>query len=332
MGGKMKIINEKNTADSIYRTQFTFLIKHLVVCLGSGLIVLLAIATVTFFAMQQMPGDPALAIIGGLNPTAEAIAAVTKEYGLDQPLYVQYGIYLSHLLQGDLGISYSQRLPVVEVIAQQAGATFELILAAIALTWILVLAWTLTTAGRRRWVSNLGSTVETVLASLPPFWLAIILLAVFAFNLRLFPVAGSDSLHSLILPAFALALPLAGFVGQVTRQSLEITLEQPFILTARLRGLSDWSVRWRHALRHSLLPGISLTGWAIGALASGSVVIEVIFSRKGLGRQLFQAVQSQDMPLVVGITLVVALVYVLVNILVDILYHLVDPRLKGANA
>ncbi|CAB1214265.1 ABC transporter permease [Acinetobacter bouvetii] len=328
----MKIIKPNSESDSIYNERLISTLRYLAVCLGSGALVLLIIATVTFFAMQQMPGDPAISILGGLNPTAEAIAEVKREYGLDQPLYVQYWIYLSHLLQGDLGISYSQRLPVVHVIAQQAGATFELIVAALVMTWALVLAWTLTTAGRRRWISHLGSTVETILAALPPFWLAILLLAVFAFNLRLFPVAGSDSLHSLILPALALALPLAGFVGQVTRQSLEITLEQPFILSARLRGLSDWSVRWRHALRHSLLPGISLSGWAIGALASGSVVIEVIFSRQGLGRQLFQAVQSQDMPLVVGITLVVALTYVLVNILVDLLYHLVDPRLKGETA
>lgn len=328
----MKIITTENQENSIYKERALFLLRHLAICIGSGALVLWAIATITFFAMQQMPGDPALAILGGLNPTAEAIAAVTREYGLDQPLYMQYWIYLSHLLQGDLGISYSQRLPVIHVIAQQAGATFELIVAAILLTWILVLVWTLSTAARRSWVSRFGSTVETIFAALPPFWLAIILLAVFAFNLRLFPVAGSDSLHSLFLPAFALALPLAGFIGQVTRQSLEITLEQPFILSARLRGLSDWSVRWRHALRHSLLPGISLSGWAIGALASGSVVIEVIFSRKGLGRQLFQAVQSQDMPLVVGITLVVALTYVLINILVDVLYHLVDPRLKGETA
>ncbi|WP_227515695.1 ABC transporter permease [Acinetobacter qingfengensis] len=310
---------------------FNFLLqlrKHFI----NGVLVLWAIATLTFFAMQQMPGDPAFAILGGTNPTAEAIAAVHEEYGFDKPLIVQYGMYLSHLLQGDLGISYTQRLPVSEVIASQAGATFQLVLAALVLTWILVLLWTLTTTARRSWISGIGSTLETVSASIPSFWLAIILLAVFAFHWRWFPVAGSEGIHSLILPAFALAIPLAGFVGQITRQSLEITLEQPFILTARLRGLSDWSVRWRHALRHSLLPGISLSGWAIGALISGSVVIEVIFSRKGLGRQLFQAVQSQDMPLVVGITLVIALTYVLVNILADVVYHVVDPRLKGEAA
>lgn len=325
----MKITQSISSPTELYREKLLNLLHHLAIRLASGLLVLWAIATLSFFAMQQMPGDPALAILSGTNPTAEAIAEVNHEYGLDKPLAVQYGIYLSHLLQGDLGISYSQRLPVVEVISQQAGATFQLILAALVVTWVLVFLWTLSTAGRRRWISGLGATVETVAAAMPAFWLAILLLAIFAFGWRLFPVAGSEGIRSLILPAFSLAVPLAGFIGQVTRQSLEITLEQPFILSARLRGLSDWSVRWRHALRHSLLPGISLSGWAIGALVSGSVVIEVIFSRKGVGRQLFQAAQSQDMPLVVGITLVIAVTYVIANILVDLVYHLVDPRLKG---
>jgi peptide/nickel transport system permease protein len=311
------------------REPFLRLINQVAIRFLSGLVVLWAIATLTFFAMQHMPGDPALAMLGGTNPTAEAIAGVKREYGLDRPLMVQYGIYLSHLVQIDLGISYSQRLPVIQVISQQAGATFELILAALTLTWLLVFLLTLSTAGRHNWIGRLGSSVETIMASIPTFWLAILLLAFFAFGLRLLPVAGSDGISSLVLPALALAVPLAGFIGQVTRRSLEITLQQPFILTARLRGLSDWSVRWRHALRHSLLPGISLSGWAIGSLMSGGVVIEVIFSRKGLGRQLVQAVQSQDMPLVIGITLLIAVTYVFINILVDLAYYLVDPRLKG---
>lgn len=312
-----------------HREKLLSLLHHAAIRLASGLLVLWAIATLTFFAMRQIPGDPALAILGGTNPTAEAIADVHREYGLDQPLAVQYGLYVLRLLRGDLGASYSQRLPVVQSIAQQAGATFRLIVAALAVTWALVLLWTLSTAGRRRGIAGLGTTVETVAAAVPSFWLALLLLAVFAFGWRLFPAAGSEGLRTLVLPAFALAVPLAGFVGQVTRESLDVTLEQPFILSARLRGSSDGSVRWRHALRHSVLPGISLSGWAIGALVSGAVVVEVIFSRKGLGRQLFQAVQTQDMPLVVGVTLVTAVAYVIVNILVDLVYHLVDPRLRG---
>ncbi|MEE4452907.1 ABC transporter permease [Novosphingobium resinovorum] len=296
--------------------------------LAGGAFVLWAVATLTFIAMRQMPGDPALAILGGISPTPQAIAEVTREYGLDQPLFVQYGRYLSDLLQGHLGISYAQRLPVSQIIAEQSGATLQLVAASLFTTWVLVLLWTLTTTGRGRWIAGIGATVETIAAAVPPFWLAIVLLATFAFGLRLFPAAGSDGVRTLVLPALALGLPLAGFVGQVTREALVVTLEQPFILSARMRGASDWSVRWRHALRHSLLPGVSLSGWAIGALIGGTVVIEVIFSRKGLGRQLYQAVQSQDAPLVIGITLVIATSYVIANILVDLLYHIIDPRLR----
>ncbi|HYQ50428.1 MAG TPA: ABC transporter permease [Pseudomonas sp.] len=302
--------------------------------LAGGVLVLWAVATLTFFALRLMPGDPVLAILGGTtgNPSPEAIEAARQEFGLDKPLAVQYVLYLGRLLQGDLGMSYSQHLPVTRVLAEQGGATFELTVAALVLAWLLVLLLTVVTAGRGRFIGGVASLLETVSASLPHFWLGVVLLAVFAFGLRWFPPAGSDSLASLVLPAFSLAIPLAGFIAQVTRESLELTLEQPFVLTARTRGLSDLAVRFKHALRHALLPGVALSGWAIGALISGAVVCEVIFSRKGIGRQLYQAVQLQDLPLVIGISLVVAAGYVLANILVDLLYQWIDPRQQDAAA
>lgn len=304
------------------------LAQRAVLRLAGGVLVLWAVATLTFFALRLMPGDPVLAILGGPsgNPTAETIAEATREYGLDKPLAVQYGLYLGRLVQGDLGVSYSQHLPVTRVLAEQSWPTLELTVTSLVLAWLMVLALTVLTAGRQRWLGRLASLAETLAAALPHFWLGILLLAVFAFGLRLFPPAGSDGWRTLILPSVALAIPLAGFIGQVTRESLELTLEQSFILTARTRGLSDVAVRFKHALRHAILPGVSLSGWAIGALISGAVVIEVIFSRKGLGRQLYQAVQAQDLPLTIGISLVVAAGYVLANILVDLLYQWIDPR------
>lgn len=297
--------------------------------LGGGLLVLWAVATLIFFVLRLMPGDPVLAILGGPggNPSPETIAEAVREYGLDKPLITQYGLYLGRLVQGDLGTSYSQHLPITQVLNEQFWPTLQLTLSSLLLAWLLVLSMTLLTAGRRqRWLRGLSSLAETLAAALPQFWLGILLLSIFAFGLKLFPPAGSDGWRTLVLPSLALAIPLAGFIGQVTRESLELTLEQPFVLTARTRGLSDLAVRFKHVLRHAVLPGISLSGWAIGALISGAVVVEVIFSRKGLGRQLFQAVQTQDLPLTIGISLVVAACYVLVNILVDLLYQWVDPR------
>ncbi|WP_278938511.1 ABC transporter permease [Pseudomonas helleri] len=301
---------------------------------AGGLLVLWAVATLTFFALRLMPGDPVLAILGGPsgNPSPETIAEATREYGLDKPLAVQYALYLGRLVQGDLGVSYSQHLPVTRVLAEQSWATLQLTFTSLVLAWLLVLLLTVLTVGRQRWVAKVASFAETVSAAVPHFWLGLVLLAVFAFGLRWFPPAGSDGWRTLVLPSVALAVPLAGFIAQVTRESLELTLEQPFVLTARTRGLSETAVRFKHALRHAVLPGISLSGWAIGALISGAVVVEVIFSRKGLGRQLYQAVQAQDLPLTIGISLTVAAVYVLANILVDLLHLWVDPRQQGKTA
>lgn len=296
----------------------------------SATLVLWAAATLLFLVLRLMPGDPALAILGGpsANPTPETLAAVRREYGLDRPLPQQYLAHLGRLLRGDLGNSCSQHMPVVQVLREQAGATLQLTATALLLAWALALASVLPSA-RRGWRDKLCSTLETLAAALPQFWLGLILLAVFAFGLRLLPPAGSDGLRSLVLPAFTLALPLAGFLGQVTRESMVLALEQPFVLSARTRGLSEAAVRLRHVLRHALLPGLSLSGWAIGATLSGAVVTEVIFSRKGIGRQLFYAVQAQDLPLAMGIVLFIAVAYVIANLLIDGLQRLVDPRLHG---
>ena len=300
-------------------------------CLGSAG-VLLAAATVTFLAMHMMPGDIVTVILGGPTaaPTPQTIAATVREYGLDRPLPVQYGLYLSRLLHGQLGTSFSQHLPVVAVLRAGVLPTLELAASALLLAWALALASVLGTVRRRSWLSALGSGLETVGAALPQFWLGLLLLWLFAFTIHLLPPAGSDSVAALVLPTVALAVPLGGFLAQVTREAFEIALDQPFVLTARARGLSDWAVRTRHVLRHALLPGISLSNWAVGALIGNAVVVETIFSRKGLGRQLVLGVSSQDMPLTVGIVMVVSVVYVVAGFVTDTLYVLVDPRLGTA--
>ena len=153
------------------------------------------------------------------------------------------------------------------------------------------------------------------------------LLGVFAMGLGWFPVVGGTGLSGLILPAVTLAIPIAGFLSQVMRESLETALKQPFILSARARGAGEIRVRFGHALRHALLPGVTLTGWVVGALFSGAVVVEVVFARPGIGQVLLSAVRSRDTPVVLGVVVVIAAVYVIVNALVDILYPVIDPRL-----
>jgi peptide/nickel transport system permease protein len=301
--------------------------------LVGGVIVLWGAATLTFLAVHLMPGNPAIAYAGGVgsHPSKALLAAVTSKYGLNRPVIVQYFVYLNNLLHGDLGYSASQQMPVASVIKLNIAPTAELTLGSLVLAWLLAVVWSLVTVRRGRVVSSIGSGVEILSASLPQYWLGIILLEVFAFHFGIFPATGGSGLIGLVLPSFTLAIPIAGFLGQVTREEFESALEQPFITSARARGMSDWGVRLRHALRHAVLPGVTLSGWALGSLISGAVIVESLFSRNGLGNVLLQGVTQQDMPLTIGVVLIVAVVYVVATIAVDILYQLVDPRLRSAS-
>ena len=294
----------------------------------SGIGVLWGAATLTFLAINLSAGDPAMAILGGpgANPSAELIAQVRAEYGLDQPLIVQYGQYLGRLAQGDLGDSYNLRRPVGQVISGQLGATVQLSLSAAALAVLLAVVVAVLSANRAPWVRSLVSGTELVLSSAPSFVIGLGLLLVFAFGWHLLPPSGSKGLQALILPSVALALPVAAVLSQVLRQTLEDTLEQPFIAMARARGLSETGVRFKHALRHALVPLVTLSGFVFASLLGGAVVIELLFSRQGIGRLMLDSAVSKDVPLLLGITLLAAAIYVVVNFLVDLINHWVDPR------
>jgi peptide/nickel transport system permease protein len=297
-----------------------------------AIVVLWAAATLCFVLQELSPGDPAIAVLGGsgARPTEQQLEAVNEQYGFNDPILQRYGDFIGNLATGDLGTSYQYKQPVTTVIKEQIGPTLVLISVSTALAWLIAVSSTLLTAGHGRLRSSLGSGFEAFFAGLPQYWLGLVLLVVFAFELGWFPVTGGTSLDALFLPALTLALPLAGFLGQVTRDEFERGLKQPFAISARARGASESEVRRGHVLRHALLPGITLTGWAIGATISGAVLVEVIFARPGLGQVLVNAVSNQDLPVVVGITMLVALIYVVVNLVVDLLYVVVDPRLRTA--
>ena len=297
----------------------------------SGLGVLWGAATLTFLAVNLSAGDPAMAILGGPGamPSAELIAKVRAEYGLDQPLIVQYGQYLGRLAQGDLGDSYNLRKPVGQVIASKLGATAQLSLSAAALAVLLAVVVAVLSANRAPWIRSLVSGTELVVSSAPSFVIGLILLLVFAFGWHLLPPSGSNGWRALILPSVALALPVAAVLSQVLRQSLEDILEQPFIAMARARGMSETGVRLKHALRHALVPLVTLAGFVFASLLGGAVVIELLFSRQGIGRLMLDAAVSKDVPLLLGITLLAAAIYVVVNVLVDLINHWVDPRAKA---
>ncbi|MCU1442281.1 MAG: transporter permease [Cryobacterium sp.] len=298
--------------------------------LGGAVFVLWAVATLTFFAVRLIPGDPAEAILGGpgSQTSEEALAAVRVEYGLDQPVFVQYLSQLLRLATGDLGRSYALNMDVAPLVLGQLGGTLTLAALALAVGWVLALAlatWSVR-SGRLAW--SIGSGLEVVAAALPHFWLATALIVLFSIWLGVLPPISTPGIAGLVLPVLTLAVPLAGFLGQVMRESLFAALESPFVLSARARGESERGVLWIHALRHAALPAISLSGWAFGSLISGAVVVETVFARPGLGRTLLNAVTVRDVPVVVGVVMIVAVAYILMTLLTDFASRVADPRLR----
>ncbi|GAA1838446.1 ABC transporter permease [Pseudonocardia ailaonensis] len=287
-------------------------------------------ATLSFLGLHLLKGDPARIIAGGggavSGQSQQILDQINAQYGFRQPLVVQYGRFLGELVTGDLGMSYQLNQRVTSVISDQLWSTVVLALGAAVLGFVLSLVLAVATAGRPR-ARSLSSTVELVLVSTPGFFVGILLLTVFSFRLGWFPVFGDDGIGSLVLPWLTLALPIAGTLSLVMREGLERALEQPFALTVRARGASATRLRLRHAVRHALLPVLTLSGWMLGALLGGVVVVETVFARAGIGQVAVTAVNGRDLPVVTGVVLVATIAFVVINTGLDALYRVVDPRL-----
>ncbi|MTD12450.1 ABC transporter permease subunit [Nakamurella sp. YIM 132087] len=296
--------------------------------LGTGILVLWAAVTAAFFVLRAIPGSIADILAGDQNyPGLKE--AINAEWGLADPVWLQYLQYLGRLVTGDLGTSYVQRRPVGDIIAGEVWSTVELALAALLLGVVLAVALSVFSLRRGRVARALISTVELVFTSVPVFWVGILLLTAFSFTLQWFPVSGANGWNSLVLPTITLALPTAGVLGQVLRESMERTLGEPFVLSVRARGVAPGVVLVRHALKHALLPAMTLAGSIVGGLLGGAVITETVFGRPGLGSITLRAVTNKDVPVVLAVVLFAALIYVVVSTLLDILYTVVDPRLRG---
>jgi peptide/nickel transport system permease protein len=306
------------------------MLRWIALRVAGGAFVLWAIATLIFFALRLVPGDPAQALLGGPGSQAseEALALVRAEHALDRPLGEQYLLAMGRLITGDLGTSYSLRRGVLELIGQQFWGTLLLTVLSLAAAWVIALALATWATRGSRIGRALASGLEVVASAVPHFWLASMLILLFSTTLGWLPPVSVAGPAGLVLPVLTLALPLAGFLAQVMRESLADALEAPFVTSARARGETENGVRWRHAIRHAALPAISLSGWAFGALLSGAVIVETVFARPGLGRSLMNAVTARDIPMVTGIALVSALAFVIVTIATDAIDRLADPRLR----
>lgn len=294
----------------------------------TSVVVAWASVTASFLALHALPGRIEDILAGDLEYPGlrEAIAA---EWGLDRSLWQQYFDFVFRIVHGDFGTSYVLRQPVTEVVGSQLLPTVQLALLAGVLAIALAVGLALLTAGRGRLSRRVASLLELVFASTPVFWLGILFLMLFSFNLRWFPVSGANGWTSIVLPSITLALPTAGLLTQVLREAMEKTLDQPFVTTVRSRGLSELLIRSRHVLRHALLPAVTLGGWLIGGLLGGAVITEKVFGRPGLGTVTLGAVLTHDVPVVLAVVLLAAFIHVAASTLLDILYVLIDPRLRA---
>lgn len=295
--------------------------------IGGALVVLWLVATAIFIAIRLIPGDPAEAIMGGpgSQASAEALAAARAEYGLDHPLAAQYLMYLGKLASLDFGTSYSLKQPVIGIMGEVLPNTLWLALLALAAAWVLSLCFAALAMRANRLGAWVGNIVEIVAAAVPHFWLGAVLIMLFSSMLGWLPAVDNGTTQGLVLPVLTLALPLAGFLTQLMRDSLSEAMSSQFALAARARGESRLAVFWRHGLRHAALPALGLTGWAFSSLLSGAVVVEAIFARPGLGRSLLSAVLARDIPMVTGIALFSALVYIVVMAITEGLERAIDP-------
>jgi peptide/nickel transport system permease protein len=290
--------------------------------------VLLGVSIVSFSLLHLIPGDPAV-VLAGVGARPEDLAGIRAEYGLDQPLPVQYANYLSRAARGDLGISIRTRDPVSRTLAQRIQLTFQLTLLSMALSITLgVLAGVVAATHHNSWIDT--SIMVSALAgvSVPGFWLGLLLLVVFAGGLRWFPAGGSGTPLHLVLPAVVLGTGGAAVIARMTRSSMLEVIRQDYLRTLRANGVSERIVIYRHALRNALNPVITVVGLQFGFLLGGAVIVESVFALPGVGSLMINAIFNRDYPVVQGGMLLIAVVFVLVNLMTDLLYGLVNPRIR----
>jgi peptide/nickel transport system permease protein len=290
--------------------------------------VLLLTALLVFSALHLAGGDPVMMLVPPIAPQ-ETRDAVRAKLGLDQPLPVQFVKYMSHVLRGDLGRSILSQRQVSELIVEKLPVTAELGVASLALAYLTAIPLgTVAALNRNSFLDWSSMIVALIGVSMAGFWLGLLLIYAFAVHFRLFPPTGHGTIRHLVLPALALGLPRVGRIARITRSSLLEIIEEDYIRTARAKGLAERVVVFRHALRNALIPIISLLGLDLGYIVGGSVVIEHVFARPGIGDMMLRAIYSRDFPVLQGSMFVLALAIILSNITADALYMCVDPRIR----
>jgi peptide/nickel transport system permease protein len=308
-----------------------FIIRRVV----SLVVTLLAAALVVFVVLEILPGDPA-AVMLGVQATPATLAAVRAEYGLDQPVPVRFMQWIAGMVTGDLGMSYTYRVPVATLILERLAVTVPLALIAIALSTAIAIPLGVFAASRHARPADAGVMVFSQLGvAVPNFWFALLLVLLFSITLGWAPsggfpgwAGGPAAFGALVLPAISLALPQAAILARVTRSAVLDALGEDWVRTARAKGLTRAQTLRGHVLRNALIPVVTIMGLQFSFLLAGAIIIENVFYLPGLGRLVFQAINQRDLIVVRDIVVLLAGFVIVINFVVDLLYAVIDPRLR----
>ncbi|MFM1912029.1 MAG: putative peptide transporter permease subunit: rane component of superfamily [Pseudomonadota bacterium] len=290
--------------------------------------VVFGVVLLTFLLVHAVPGDPVEVMLGESASSADRMQ-LRADLGLNQPIYMQFGDYLNKLVHGDLGVSIHSKKPIVDLLAERLPATAKLALLALSFAIFIGLPLGIIAALKvNQWPDKLANLLSLSISAMPHFWMGPMLMMVFALWLGLLPVSGMESDAAIILPALTLGFGLAAILTRMTRAGMLEVLHEDFIRTARAKGLTEYAVILRHALRAALLPIVTVLGLQLGSLLAGTVITETVFSWDGVGRLLVESIERRDYPVTQACVLVVALLYVAVNLATDIIYTKIDPRVR----
>nr|WP_198936776.1 nickel ABC transporter permease [Domibacillus epiphyticus] len=294
-------------------------------------LVVLFLSIFTFGLMKMAPGDPVLAILNSdeMIVTDADQAKLRSSLGFDQPIYVQYGQWMIGVMQLDLGTSYMSGKPVWNEIAERLPITLQLTAGALlVMVGISVPLGVLSARYPGKWPDQIGRIFALIGASIPSFWLGLMLIYIFAFKFQIFPSGGMGSVSQMILPSITLGFTLAAVYARLLRAGLIETLSKDYIRAGRARGVKEWRLLWLHAFRAALIPVMTVFGLSLGSLLGGAVVVEILFSWPGLGSMAVDAILSRDYPVIQGYVLLTGVLVVVLNLLVDLSYYLIDPRIN----
>lgn len=308
------------------------MLRYILTRLVAAIPTLFGVTVVVFALLYLMPGDPVRLLMGSSETgevTEEVLSGLRAKFGLNDPIPVQFVTFVANAMQGDFGTSILRNQPVSELILDALPYTLRLALAAFITSIVIgVSLGVISASWKGSWVDRTAVLTSLVGVSVPDFWLAMLLIVLFAVHLGWFPAFGAESLMALVLPAFVLGIRQAAALARLTRASMLDALNKQYVTTARAKGLSEVKVVGVHALRNAFIPIVTLMGLELGRLIGGAVIIETVFARPGIGNLLMTAILDKDIPLFRGTILVVAIGYVIINLIVDLTYGWLDPRIR----